>query len=506
MVAIEFLPDILIDEIALEYDEKATQGTFYLIQEKLKGLSDKEKEQNIKLLQAHFGYPLKLLKKGDPLIDNNLWEKIASGQFVNPTIDDADYYIKKLDDSDLAVAITFDLMQSEDDHLMAQGTYHLIKEKLVDSPQSEWQAIINHLQTQFGLQLSFANISDLTIPDEKQRQLKNGKIIALDHDTDEHRYIGMIADSSYALIIGYFQQPFNLAQFLSVILAAFIVLLAIALYLWIRPLWRSVNELSHVADAFGQGHLETRSTIKSGAILGNLAIQFNHMAEQISKLVNTHRDLTNAVSHELRTPIARLRFALQMLEDNQNQTANKRYLQSFHTDVDELESLVDELLTFARYEAVPTIQTSTEHLILPWIKSVASDAQGYCGTIAIQLSTQQLKENQIAKFHPRYMARVIHNLLRNACRYSQQTININLNYDDNQIIIHVDDDGPGIAVTDRLRVFGVFSRLDESREKNNGGFGLGLAIALRIVQSHQGTIIITESPIGGARFTVSWPA
>jgi signal transduction histidine kinase len=99
----------------------------------------------------------------------------------------------------------------------------------------------------------------------------------------------------------------------------------------------------------------------------------------------------------------------------------------------------------------------------------------------------------------------VSNLIANAGRYAKSQIVVSLEKKDNACMIHVDDDGPGIAEADRKRIFEPFVRLDASRDRDTGGSGLGLAIVQRIVTMHRGTVWTETSPLGGARFTLGWP-
>ena len=184
------------------------------------------------------------------------------------------------------------------------------------------------------------------------------------------------------------------------------------------------------------------------ALLGNLAFQFNEMADRIEGLVSEHRELTNAVSHELRTPIARMQFGLDMLEDG-DKSETQRFMASLNTDVDELEILVNELLHYARFEKSNPMEQQQKVEVVLWLKSIIENAQGYAGDLTITLHTQQISNHLQLLFSEQYMARAIHNLLRNACRYGRENIDVTLVMNKPCLLIHIDDDDDGIAEKDR---------------------------------------------------------
>jgi two-component system sensor kinase ParS len=113
----------------------------------------------------------------------------------------------------------------------------------------------------------------------------------------------------------------------------------------------------------------------------------------------------------------------------------------------------------------------------------------------------------VVAIEPQFMARALLNLLRNAIRYARQRVEVSIEHTDNgRWRLCVDDDGPGIPAADRVRIFEPFTRLDEDRSRATGGFGLGLAIVRRVAEWHHGTVEASDSPLGGARFMLSWPA
>jgi signal transduction histidine kinase len=508
VLASQFLPQLLLSSRTNRIGEQLMRGTFHLVEKELQGLTLKQQKAVITKLKEQFQFPIYLLKPGDPLLDKNQWKLIMDGGTVS-VIDfkvHGNYkFFKKMHDSETILAIHSSDSQSELDHKWGSGTYALLEKIFLNHPQSVWHDVVKELQIHFGIPISLKLISELDSEEKgKINPLKNGRVVAFGHSTDQHRFMAKIADSNYVITVGPIEQIFTLPIYFFFLFCVLIFLLTIPLFFWFRPLWQSINELSQTADAFGSGKLQARASVKQSAVLGNLASQFNAMADRIGSLVSGHRELTNAVSHELRTPIARMRFGLDMME-SADDTTRKRYMQGLSSDVDDLEILVNELLHYARFERSGSIKEQQIVEIIPWLESVVENAKGYADNLDITFNAHDFPIDQRVRFCPQYMTRAIHNLLRNACRYGKQEINVILDASENSIIIHVDDDGKGIPENDRKRVFEAFTRLDKSRDRQSGGHGLGLAIAQRIMNAHKGNISITDSPLGGARFTLCWP-
>jgi len=108
-------------------------------------------------------------------------------------------------------------------------------------------------------------------------------------------------------------------------------------------------------------------------------------------------------------------------------------------------------------------------------------------------------------FEPKYMARALGNLIQNGLCYSKSSLFITVEQEGDDCCIHIDDDGPGVPSKDWEKIFEPFARLDTSRDRATGGYGLGLAIVSRILAWHNGQISVGDSPLGGARFTLRWP-
>lgn len=121
-------------------------------------------------------------------------------------------------------------------------------------------------------------------------------------------------------------------------------------YLLVRRLEQRLRSLEAAATRIARGSLDTRVEVRGGDSVGRLGAAFNHMAEHIHRLLTVQREMVRAVSHELRTPVARLRFGLEMIETAETDGARLKYLEGMDNDIQDLDKLVDEMLTYARLE------------------------------------------------------------------------------------------------------------------------------------------------------------
>lgn len=276
--------------------------------------------------------------------------------------------------------------------------------------------------------------------------------------------------------------------------------LLIPIGIWSRSHWRGLQILMQVADRFGSGQLKVRAQMQPGDSIYPLAERINHMADRIETLLEAQRGLLHSVSHEIRTPIARLEFALELLHDTVGDTVLEKRIGSMQDDLTELKSLVSELLGMARLDSEQPLRYETFDVTAA-LRSCANALPP--STVALDVSVP----DGLGEYYGdcRLLMRATGNLLRNAQKYANAQMALSAARKLGGVTITVDDDGTGIPEEEREKVFEPFYRLDRSRDRNTGGFGLGLSIAGKAVSLHGGTLRIETSPLGGARFVITLP-
>ena len=337
-------------------------------------------------------------------------------------------------------------------------------------------------------------------------RLTSGASVAVADNQGRPILYHSIADTNHILALGPVTEPVLTGQrFETLVITSYYVLVAIILYLWIRPFYRDLAALRRAAGKFGRDDFSTRVEVGSSSSILPVAQSFNHMAERIQYLVTAHRELTNAVSHELRTPLARFKFSMEILARTEDPEKKAAYLSAMKTDVQELEGLIDELLSYARLSE-DNLQLNLSSVNLDaWLNSELAQYREQTIKVDYTLLPGNAGDGQQVSFHPELIARAIHNILRNSLRYAETGIQVTALVDGDQVIIRIADDGPGIPQDKHQSIFEPFSRLDTSRDRQSGGYGLGLAIALRILQRHQGSITVEDIQPHGACFVLRWP-
>ncbi len=507
-IAVFTLGQVTLIEPALKgslerYFAELSKGTVTLLDASLDQNQELWPEQ-LRNLQQVFGYSLDMRRIDTLTLSAERLQRLRNGETLYEKIDAADYLYRRVKDSDQAWEVVLSESQSEHYQRMTAGTFYLLEHALLRQPESAWPGILAQLNTQFTFLIALQPMESMSLTSIQRDRLLGGLVLSTDVVTDDERHHHRIGATHHVLSIGPFVEPVFLSRLTPTLLSILASMIAIVVFVWVRPLWRGLAQLRTTAEAFGRGDFAARTHISPRAALGQFAHTFNAMADRIQQLISSHKELTNAVSHELRTPLARLRFGLEMLQNAPDAGTRARHIDGMSADIDELEGLIAELLTYARFDrATPELKLERQDLAI-WLNETVQRA--WTGERHIELQVHPLHANDtFTVFEPKLMARALGNVLQNAQRYATQRVEVSAGVIADTCHITIDDDGPGIPAADRARIFDPFTRLDTSRNRDSGGYGLGLAIAQRIAQWHGGKIDVEDSPLRGARFIMSWP-
>ena len=271
--------------------------------------------------------------------------------------------------------------------------------------------------------------------------------------------------------------------------------MALATYPITRRLTRRLQALQQGVHAWGQGNLAVRVPEQGQDEVAFLARQFNHTARQIEGLVNSHKSLLANASHELRTPLTRIRMALELMGTQPTPAMRDQIAQS----ISEVDQLIDEILLASRLDSPEADLGTPERVDLVGL------AAEECSRVAAQVHVLSAPEALQVNGYPRLLRRLMRNLLDNARHYGPTAGELDVELDRTsaeQLVLRINDRGPGIPSQYLDQVFSPFFRLPGSVE---GGVGLGLALVRSIATRHQGRVWCENRPDGGARFVVELP-
>ena len=301
------------------------------------------------------------------------------------------------------------------------------------------------------------------------------------------------------LRLGPFDPPTEgwLSRLLPVLFYASILLIV---GLWLRPLLTDLRVLTEASQRFASDYREPLDTARRTTQVRSLARNLDDMSARVSQLIQSQKEMTAALSHEMRTPLARVRFAVAVLEGEVDQRHHLQ-LRAVSNDVQQIDDLISDMLDYARLDHPGLSMNCQVVEVAPWLSQVLATCPPHERNVEVRRgATESLW------MEPRLMGLALSNLLANALRYARKNVSIEVSREKGVCRLVVEDDGEGIPEEHRASVFHAFTRLDTSRNRETGGFGLGLAIVARVAMLHRGRVSAESSAsLGGARLALEWP-
>lgn len=268
-----------------------------------------------------------------------------------------------------------------------------------------------------------------------------------------------------------------------------LVLLMIAIP-FLRNQIRPILTLAEAAESFGKGRPMPDFRPRGAEEVRRAGIAFVQMRERIERQIEQRTAMLTGVSHDLRTILTRFKLQLAL-------TASKSGAEGLNQDVEDMQSMLEGYLSFARGE---TAEDAARFDLEAYFAKLAEEAR-----LRKRRLTATIDGDHEVVVRPNAFARLISNVVSNAFRYAK-SIEIKATHGGGSLVVTIDDDGPGIPPEKREHVFKPFVRLDEARNLDASGTGLGLSIARDIARSHGGDITLGDSPLGGLRAVITVPA
>ncbi len=285
------------------------------------------------------------------------------------------------------------------------------------------------------------------------------------------------------------------------------LILLVGLVVWVlvgRAL-RPVEAIRTQVDAITGTTMDRRVPVpNTDDEVARLARTMNGMLDRLERASARQRAFVSDASHELRSPVSTIRTELEVASADAEHADWPEVAQRTLGETDRLSRLVDDLLALARLDEAQgpgrRAPVDLDDLVL----------EESTRTHRVPVRTAGVSAGRVSG-DERQLTQVVRNLVDNAQRHASTRVALALRHEDDELVLLVDDDGPGIAEADRERVFDRFTRIDEARGRAAGGAGLGLAVVRRVVENHGGTVTVADSDpasggLGGARFVVRLPA
>ena len=283
-----------------------------------------------------------------------------------------------------------------------------------------------------------------------------------------------------------------------------LVIGATGILCWAAAVWlvSPIRNLTATVERFGRGDLSARWNTRRHDEIGYLGRAFNETADRLQRLLTSERRLLADISHELRSPLARLKFAVRLARSSPDQG---HALDRIERDVDRITFMVSELVEITRAEGDPEASKFAIVDLNQLLEDIVSEERPEAELRDCRLEVSgQLQRPLWADRE--LLRRAVANVLRNAIRYSpsHSTVAVTLLENADTSTVEIRDYGPGVSEDLLAHIFKPFFRVEEARDTSSGGVGLGLSIAMRAVQLHQG-IITAENANPGLKVQIALP-
>jgi len=355
-------------------------------------------------------------------------------------------------------------------------------------------------------QIEIIAMEKFPLPEQLLSSVKQGEPLLLETETAVAFHYFLPADNELLIVkspIFQSNNENNSKNYLITTLFYFILILAFLL--WAYPLVSRLIKLSTTAKAFGQGQFERRISLSSFSYIGEIEAEFNAMAQRIENLINDVKLLSSAVSHDLRTPLARIRFGIDTLAEEDDPRLRQKYISKIGGNIDEMTDLVNTLLNYARLEQAMLVLNKDKVEFSTLVSKAIDRASSHSNNELLDISFNANQESKWLSGDKSYLIILINNLLQNAIYYGKGRVIISLIAKEKHLQFDISDNGAGITTSLQNNIFKPFVRGDNSHQ-NSKGYGIGLAMVKRIVDWHQGEVIISKCPqLSGALFTVKFP-
>jgi len=292
-----------------------------------------------------------------------------------------------------------------------------------------------------------------------------------------------------------------LTRLLIIGLPVMLAVVALATWFAVGRALAPVEAIRREVDEISAAQLHRRvPQPKADDEIGRLAATMNRMLERLESARNSQRRFVSDASHELRSPITTIRQHAEVALAHPDRVTAAELAEVVLAEQQRMHRLVEDLLLLARVdEHVPLTRAAVDLDDLAF-----EEGHRLRSTTSKRVDTSGVKAVRV-QGDADALRRMVRNVGENAVRHASSRVDVTLVERGEEVVLTIDDDGPGIPATERARVLQRFVRLDEARSRDEGGSGLGLSIVDEVVRAHGGSMSIEQSPLGGARILITLP-
>ncbi|HBB7077900.1 HAMP domain-containing sensor histidine kinase [Legionella pneumophila serogroup 1] len=425
-------------------------------------------------------------------------------QFLNLVIVQHTAY-KKIGNTSYALAYYFSDPGQVIFHYMNPALKQIVEYLLLKSKKT-WNKEILKLEKIYGFPLHVYETKSKLLPNNIIHSLSTNRLVFETNKNSSQIGILYYGFSDGVLKIGPLSYPSITARISDVIyyfiLAFFFLSLCLITFLSLLFV-KNMKKVYQITKNFSQGNFDFHQKISSTSVLYGLYINIIHMGERLKELLESHKQMCRFVAHEIRTPLSTIQMATDSIKrkNPENVLLNKQ-MNSIQEDIADMNRIVSTFLIYSKMHSSELKLKQSKTDIILWLKKLL---EPYSSSIfEITFHANELNSLE-AYIDENILKHAVTNLITNAMKFAVQHISLTIALDDSHILIHVDDDGPGLPDDGADDIFSEYT-IAEDAGIGDKHIGLGLAIVKKVVNLHAGKIMATQSPIlKGARFTIVLP-
>lgn len=396
--------------------------------------------------------------------------------------------------------------EGHNDTVIQKQLFEGISQQLNNTPIKELPNEIKKISHYYQVSLSLGQTSHVALPQSLLTQLSQTGGLLLASENNPYLIRALDKHSDVFIKMHIPNDPIENNN-IDIILTTILYLgVCSIIILWLFPLTRRLYFLTSVAEKIGEGNLELRVSTNKYSYIRSFENSFNQMAEKIENLVNDNKILARSLSHDIRTPMSCLRFGVEAALDSKDISKKDVYIHRMEAELTRMEDMTSAFLEYAGMERKSFNLKKEPINIHYFLQNVAEDLQPLAQQYNVNIQYNKIEDSTSVMLDEYWCQRALQNLISNAVHYASKLVFINVNITASTLIINIEDDGKGIPENKLNIIFSPFVKLDNNRSREQGHFGLGLAICNKVMDWHQGQALASNSSqYGGAKFTLRFP-
>ncbi|KTD57070.1 sensor histidine kinase CpxA [Legionella sainthelensi] len=451
--------------------------------------------------------PFTDMEKERLLAGKIVYQDAKNLMFLTYSIHDV-YAYKRIDHSSSILKIQ---MGASINDMVKGGTYlmrTLIISTLKTLPMHKWEEAVAKFQLQYQIPLKLTSTHNSNISHKVRKKLIHNDVV-YDLPFNENPITTVyfkIPDSDKIITVGplnypYFSLRLSEIQIYFVLTITLLTVFAVGTLTWLFS--RNSAKIHKLTQEYSQGHFNYDIHLNRFSTLRGIYENVVSMGNKINLLIQSQQNMARFVAHEIRTPLYTMQLAIGSLKKLKNQFGEeKEHFESIEEDIQELNRLMSTFLLYSQSVTSELKINKQLRNLRQWLDNLLKNHQYY--EVKVLFNYQKI-DNEFILFDPKLLYHAVNNLISNALKYAHKEILISLKYQNQSVIICVDDDGPGVPKHEREKIVEPFTTLNAG-DTTGKHIGLGLSITKSIVSLHGGLLFIDNSKLlNGASFSLILP-